>query len=371
MMIAVHCRIILFFCVQLAMIVGLHKGSAGKVIYHGRNACNGHGEIIAHGFNGCHHAGRIPIGIRQLRQLRHEFLQIPHIFIAAANPCPGAVGYSRQFKVQVSNHLASPFRVQGVDLLEGTGGPIEPAVRYAPFFRRHSAENQGVLGLASAFHNGSCQSQHHGNSRVIILKAGKVAVVVGGKENQTIRVLSLNFADDVAVPCIMNHTSIRTEGHSSFAAGIQHAHQRIRIPPSHGEGRRIRRACNILGIQGFIIRIAVSAPLNGDQGFCALQMSLINRIIDPPLIPLVDVCKYQLALHIQAGVILGFSPANINQLAGFPALCLQGSLVSTKHSLPLSFRGIKEHLGVVKLPPIHRELFPAHMGQADVQHFLA
>ena len=114
---AVHVLVVVGVVVELGMVVGLHKAAAGEIVYHGGNARDGDRKIVRPCFNGGGDPGFLGIALCQLREIFQKFLQKIHIFVGAADSCPGAVGKGRQLKVQVGNDLPPPLGMHGEHLL--------------------------------------------------------------------------------------------------------------------------------------------------------------------------------------------------------------------------------------------------------------
>ena len=114
---AVHVLVVVGVVVELGMVVGLHEAAAGEIVDHGGNARDGDGKIVRPGLDGGGNPGLLGVALGQLREVFQKFLQKIHIFVGAADSCPGAVGKGGQLKVQVGNDLPPPFGMHGEHLL--------------------------------------------------------------------------------------------------------------------------------------------------------------------------------------------------------------------------------------------------------------
>ena len=139
--------IVIVVVVKLRMIIGLHKASAGKIIYHGRNAGDGDGKVIGPGLDGRGDLRLLRVGRSQRGQIFQKTLQKRKVFPCASDPRPRPVGKCGQFKVQVGDHLSAPVGMDGEDLLVGAGRPVELGIDHAPFLGCHGAEGEGILRL--------------------------------------------------------------------------------------------------------------------------------------------------------------------------------------------------------------------------------
>ena len=114
---AVHVLVVVGVVVELGMVVGLHKAAAGEIVDHGGNARDGDGKIVRPGLDGGGNPGLLRVALGQLREVFQKFFQKIHIFVGAADSCPGAVGKGGQLKVQVGNDLPPPLGMHGEHLL--------------------------------------------------------------------------------------------------------------------------------------------------------------------------------------------------------------------------------------------------------------
>ena len=164
--------------IKLRMIMRLHEGSARKIIHHGRNPGYRDGKIVRPGLNRICHSDTVRVRALRPGHRPDEFLQKRNIFVDAAYLILSPVRMGRQFKVHVRDHPPPPFRVNRKDLLKCPRGPVIFGIHNAPFLRRHSAEQQRLLRPVPAFKQGLRNTEHHGDRRVVILKAVEVRIIM-------------------------------------------------------------------------------------------------------------------------------------------------------------------------------------------------
>ena len=132
---------------------------------------------------------------------------------------------SRQLEIQVCNHPAHPFGMRCEHLLIGSRRPVKIRIGYSPLLSRHSAENNGIVGLKAACHQSPGNSQHHSHSCIIILKAAEIGIIVGRQENHTLRMSSRNTACDVVGGAVSSDTGIRIQKHRQLPLLLQQLQQ--------------------------------------------------------------------------------------------------------------------------------------------------
>ena len=82
-------------------------------------------------------------------------------------------------------------------------------------------------------------------------------------------------------------------------------------------------------------------------------MCLINRVIDPPFISLVDIDKYQFPLHFPALIILFRSFSHISQGKRFKAISLKVCLICSKLKFSAFAFCLHRKDCLFKFPAIH------------------
>lgn len=98
-------------------------------------------------------------------------------------------------------------------------------------------------------------------------------------------------------------------------------------------------------------------------------MGLVNREIDPPLVPLVDVHQHQLSLHIHTVIAVRRALAQIYDLKLPGSLRVEIGLIGPQlKAVPYPLRIRKTHLGLLKLPGVHRHLVLVYVLKADGLH---
>ena len=275
------------------MVVGLHKASAGEIIYHGRYTCDRHGKIIRPGLDRRCHCRLFRIGHRQIRQIRQIFLQEADIFIAAADPCSGAMCQCRKFKVQICNYLPYPLRMCGKYLLISSRRPVEIGIHNSPFFGCHGTDHNGIVRLKATVPQRLCNTKHQRDRCIVILESVKIGVIVRRQKHHAVRMFSGNPSHNIISRAVSGHPGFRIKGDRYFLLITQQLQQAGRIFSGNGKSGSILRSGDILCIQSFIVDFAVAAALHCDQGSGSFQMCLVYRIIDPPLISLVNLHQYQ------------------------------------------------------------------------------
>ena len=146
--------------------------------------------------------------------------------------------------------------------------------------------------------------------------------------------------------------------------------QHCRIRPGNGERRCILRARDILGIQRFLVHIAVAAVLNSDQRPGTFAFRLIHRVVDPPFLPLVDADQHQLARHIQPFIVRSRSPAHVHQRKYLRPVGDKMGLVGPQLKMmgrPARF--LHRQFRPFKLPGIHVDAVTGHVRKTDALHF--
>ena len=349
--------------------MGLHKAAAGEIVDHGGNARNGNGKVVRPCFNGGGDPGFLGIALCQLREIFQKFLQKIHIFVGAADSCPGAVGKSGQLEIQVGNDLPPPFGMHGKHLLISAGGPVELGICHAPFLRRHGAEKDGVLRLPAGLYQCFAHAQHHGNGGVIVLKAVKIGVVVGGQHDLPVRVPAGQLADDVVGGAVALHPGAGVQGDGHRRAGRKQLLQQSGILPGNGNGGGLGRACDVLGVQRGVVHLAVAPGLHGDQRCRTLEVGLIHGVVDPPFVSLVDLHQHQLPVNVQPLIIRFRALARIDKLVGGRAVRDEIRLIRPQLDMALPSLGVgKRQLRFLKFPRVHGDGVLPYFGKADFLH---
>ena len=200
----------------------------------------------------------------------------------------------RKFKVQICNYLPYPLRMCGKYLLVRSRRPVEIGIHNSPFFGCHGTDHNGIVRLETIVPQRLCNTKHQGDRCIVILESVKIGIIVGRQKHHAVRMLSGDPSHNIisrTVPC---HSGFRIESDRYFLLITQQLQQTGRIFSGNGKSGSILRSGNILCIQSFIVDFAVAAALHCDQGCGSFQMRLVYRIIDPPLISLVDLHQYQL-----------------------------------------------------------------------------
>ena len=85
-------------------------------------------------------------------------------------------------------------------------------------------------------------------------------------------------------------------------------------------------------------------------------MGLVDRVGDPPVIPLVDVRQHQFARHIQPLQLGGGTPARVHQRERLPALGVHLGLVAAQlQQVGMPVGAGEFQPGVVELPAVQGE----------------
>ena len=99
-------------------------------------------------------------------------------------------------------------------------------------------------------------------------------------------------------------------------------------------------------------------------------MSLIHRIIDPPLFSLVDLDKNQLSFYIDIFIFVSSTFSKIYKVKFLKAIGLKIRLVCTKLDLMHgSLLVTVAHHRFFKFPCIHTDLVFLYLGEACFFHF--
>ena len=135
------------------------------------------------------------------------------------------------------------------------------------------------------------------------------------------------------------------------------------IPAREGKGGGIGRTADVLSVQSGGIHLAVAVLLYGDHRGCAVQVSLINRVGNPPVVPLIDIGEHQLAAYVEPGK-LGFGAApGVNDGKTFPAVGVKIGLVAAEFAVMLTVFVIgKLHPRLAEFPAVNREGIFAQIG---------
>ena len=191
----------------------LHKTSAGKIIYHGRDSCDRHRKVIGPGFDRRYHGCILRIRSRKNREVFQKLFQKWLIFITASDPRPGSVCQRRKFKVQVGDYFSHPFRMCGKDLFVGTCGPVKIRINHAPLFCCHRTDQDRIVRLNPGIDQCFRDPEHHGHRRIIILKSVKIRIVMSRKHNHTVFVFSRNLTGNIISFTLRHHPAVRFQCH--------------------------------------------------------------------------------------------------------------------------------------------------------------
>ena len=281
-----------------------------------------------------------------------------------------AVGVGGQLQIDVGDHPARPVRPDPEDLVVGAGGPVVAAVDHAPLLGGESAEHQRLFGLVARQLQGAGHAQHQGNGGVVVLKALEIGVVVGADHDHLVGVLAGQGAHDVVAFRFRHHGALCVQHHLGAAAEAKTRRpgQPGRVLSGHGEGRRLSRAADVLGVQRLLVHLAVAACLHRQNGRRTPQMGLIGRVVDPPVVSLVDVHQHQLAPHVQPVQLGGGTGARVDQGVVPGAFGVEVGLVTAQLGdvLAALFIFISK-AGVVEVPPVQRKAVLFHR-KADGAH---
>ena len=310
--------------------MSLHKASAGEIIYHGWYTCNRHGKIIRPGLDRRCHCRLFRVGYRQIRQICQIFLQEADIFIAAADSCSGAMCQRRKLKIQVRDHLAHPFGMCSEYLLISSCGPVEIRIHHAPFLGCHGTDHNGIVRLETTVLQRLCNTKHQSDRCIVILESVKVGIIVCRQKHHTVRMFPGDPSYNIISRAVPSHPGFRIKGDRYFLLITQQLQQTGRILSGNGKSGSILRSGNILCIQSFIVDFAVATALHCDQGCGSLQMCLVYRIIDPPLISLVNLHQYQLIPDIFSLIVGLRSFSQVHHGKFLRTICDKGCLIGSQ-----------------------------------------
>ena len=130
------------------------------------------------------------------------------IFVGAADCIFLSMCMGRKFKVKVCDHLSLPFWMGSKYLFVGTGRPVIFRIYYSPLFCCHSAEHQSLPWLISHINKSSCDPKHHRNCRIVILKTGKIRVIMGGQHDHLIRLFSWYHTGNIIGLSVTDHSRL-------------------------------------------------------------------------------------------------------------------------------------------------------------------
>ena len=317
--------------VELGVVVSLGK-AAPQCGDAGGNTGDGQGKVIGPGLGGDDDfdaLGEHPIHSGDIgAEVFHKGLQ----FIRSADLVCFALAHGGQLKVDVCHHFSDPLGMDAEDLIVGAGGPVVAGVGHAPLLGSHGAKDQCLLRLVAAVQQAFGNAHHQGDGRVVILETGEVRIVMGAHQHHGIRVFAGDRTDDVVRCAVQPHPALSLERDSQLigAGGIHGSADGFRIGAGNGEGRRIRRATDILSVQRIVAHFAVAAVLRGQHGGCTTQMGFIGGIVDPPIIPLVYVNQHQLTGYIQPFQVGLCAAAAVDDRVGLGPSCGKVCLVAAQ-----------------------------------------
>ena len=185
--------------------MGLHKLPVTELIDRRRNACNGNGKIIGPGLDGEVDFQTFRICLFGRLDMFCGLLHKGSILIGAADSIFLSMGMGRKLKVKICDHLSLPLRMCGKYLLIGAGRPVILGVYHAPLFCCHGTEHKSLSRLIAHIYKGSCDPQHHGYCRIIILEPGKIRVIVGGQHDHMLWLFPWYHTGNVIGFPVTNH----------------------------------------------------------------------------------------------------------------------------------------------------------------------
>ena len=355
--------------VKLAVVVGLGK-AAPQRRHAGRNACDGQGEVIRPGLR--RHddldavgENAIDLGDRGLEPI-HKGFQL----IGGADLIRRALIHGGQLKVDVRDHLSDPFGMDAEDLVVSAGGPVIARVADAPFLRSHGAEDQRFFRLIAAVDQALCNAHHQGDGGVVILKPGKIGIIVGAHQHHALSVPSGDRTDDVVGGAIHPDTAVRIQRHGGLPGFVHGGPEQLGVRAAHGKGRRVGGTADVLRVQRVVTHLGVAAVLHGDHRGGPGQIRFIGGIVDPPVLPLVDVHQHELSGHIQTGQIRLSPSAAVDDGEGLRAVRDEVRLVSAQlRNMGFAGAVLKAELRLGECPGIQRERILRDVLQSDALHF--
>ena len=193
---------------------------------------------------------------------------------------------------------------------------------------------------------------------------------MGRQHEITVFVPSRQPSHNVAGMGIPPDPGHRVKLYGDLLLPVHEPFQHCRIRPGNGERRCILRARDILGIQRFLVHIAVAAVLNSDQRPGTFAFRLIHRVVDPPFLPLVDADQHQLARHIQPFIVRSRSPAHVHQRKYLRPVGDKMGLISPQLKvMGLPARFLHSQLCPFKFPGIHVDTVTGYIRKSDALHF--
>ena len=176
----------------------------------------------------------------------------------------------------------------GEYLLISSCGPVKIRIHHAPFLGCHGTDHNGIVRLKTTVPQCLCNTKHQGDRCIVILESVKIGIIVCRQKDHAVRMFPGNLTHNIISRAVPGHPGFRIKGDRYFLLITQQLQQACRIFSGNGKSGSILRSGDILCIQSFIVDFAVAAALHCDQGCGSFQMCLVYRIIDPPLISLVN-----------------------------------------------------------------------------------
>ena len=236
----------------------------------------------------------------------------------------------RKFKVQICNYLPYPLRMCGKYLLISSRRPVEIGIHHAPFLGCHGTDHNGIVRLKTTVPQRLCNTKHQGDRCIVILESVKIGIIVCRQKHHAVRMFSGNLSHNIISGTVSCHPGFRIKSDRYFLLITQQFQQAGRIFSGNGKSGSILRSGDILCIQSFIVDFAVATALHCDQGSGSFQMCLVYRIIDPPLISLVNLHQYQFIPDIFSLIVRLRSFSQVHHGKFLRTICDKGCLIGSQ-----------------------------------------
>ena len=180
---------------------------------------------------------------------------------------------------------------------------------------------------------------------------------------------SRNLADDVVGRLVGSHAGNRIQQDGKLALCVKRPLQQRGVSARDGEGGSIGGAGDVLCVQRCLIDLTVAARLYRDDSGGALQVCLIDGIINPPFIPLIDVHQHQLALDILSLIIEFCALSDIDKGEGGSAVGDKVRLVGAElYGLGGAILRVEGQYRPLELPCVNPDRILVDLGKAQGTH---
>ena len=272
--------------------------------------------------------------------------------------------------VDVEHHegLLGPLGVQLGDHLPRADGPVALAVGLAPLLGAVEHEAQRLGRLVAALHHGLRHGEGHAAPEGVVEVGVVVTVHVRAHEDELVA-LAGDVAPDVGALAAQGDDGARVERHRclpvALGDGLQHG--RVAVA-ADGQRRRLVRAAGVLGAHGVVVVLAKAAHVAGDDGAGAQQVRLVGRVVDPPVVVLVDGDEHELARHIEALQVGRRAAPAVHDLQLLHVAVQRGGEAAQGDEVVLPLGAGQVEAGLLEGPVVAGEGFFRYVNKADLLH---